>query len=170
MRRGLRTPQRAERARPTDRRGRHRARSYRGALPALLSVVALSALTVMVAVTAVRPRPAAGDVPTATARHAPPAVTRLPLAAPERRQCTALLIAGLRSDLVAMNTGQPVQGVSTDERIAGRWPVGSPERARVKSAYDALLLTAASDLFGRYARDVAAEVAGYGPRITAACG
>jgi hypothetical protein len=41
---------------------------------------------------------------------------------------------------------------------------------RVKSAYDGLLLTAASDLFGRYARDVEAEGARYGLRIATACG
>jgi hypothetical protein len=169
MSRSPRTPGRADRARPAGRRGRHRVvRCYRDVIPALLGVVALSALTVTVAVSAVRPGPAAGD-PTATARHAQPEITGLPMAAADRRQCITLLTAGLRTDLVAMDTGQPIQGISTDERIAGRWPVGSLARARVKDAYDALLLTAASDLFGRYARDVRAEVAGYVPRIAAAC-
>ena len=164
-----RTPERADPARPAGRGGRHRVvRCYRDVIPALLSVVALSALTVTLAVSAVRAGPAASD-PTRPARHERPAVPRPPIAAADRGQCIALLTAGLRTDLVAMDTGQPIQGISTDVRIAGRWPVDSPGRVRVKSVYDALLLTAASDLFGRYARAVRAEDAGYVPRIAAAC-
>ena len=169
MSRTLRAPGRGDGAHRARRRAQHRARSYRGAVAAVLSVVALIALTVTVALSVVRPGPAAGN-PTAAARHARAAGARLPMAAADRRECIGLVIAGLRSDLLAMDAGRPVTGTSTDQLIASRWPADSPERARVKAAFDALLLTAASDLFGQYARNVSAEVAGYGPRIAAACG